>query len=38
MRPAAPSGQDTIIVTEFASDSKTTRAVAAGPRVTPPAS
>jgi len=36
--PPVPSGQDTVTVTEFASDSKTTRAVAAGPRVTSVAS
>jgi hypothetical protein len=32
--PPGPPGQDTIIVTDLASDSKTTRAVVAGPRVT----
>jgi len=32
--PAAPSGQVTVTVTEFALDSKTTRAVVAGPRAT----
>ena len=36
--PAAPSGQDTFIVTELALDSKTTRAVVTGPRVTSSAS
>jgi hypothetical protein len=33
-RPPGPSGQVSVIVTDFAADSKTTRAVAAGPLVT----
>jgi len=36
--PAVPLGQDTAIVTEYETESKTTRAVAAGPRVTSSAS
>ena len=34
----APFRQDTTIVTEFAAESKITRAVVAGPRITPVAS